>query len=736
MILRRAVALLACAGVCVAVGVGPAGASSAPLRRLLIFSVPHVEWDDVSPRTTPNLWRLLERSAVGGLITPGIRRPTTLGDAYLSLGAGARITGEPQDLVIGDGREVDEPYGTTTAGDAFALRTGRALDGGLVYLPVVNVERSFATLHYDGRIGTLGQTLRDAGVATAVIANGDASPVAAAPLVPAQRAAVAALMNRRGVVPAGAVGPELLEGDASTPSGTSLDARAVVDAFDASWHGRAAVLVEGSDLVRAENATANRSAGAQRTARVEALRSTDDLLGVLLQHVDPTRDGVLVVAPAPPRVAPGLTLVGLRAPGVAPGELRSATTRRDGLVNIVDVAPTVLDRFGILSPRSIEGNAMERADGGSSLAARQASFVRLSDDGRFRDGQVGIAQGVLVLAALVLAVAAFACWRSHGRYGRGVVWLARWIVGFLTATYLAAPLHFAAHGGWLAYWTFLVVVGALVALAIERVATWTGIEEVLVAGASVVLLHALDLLTGAPLELNSVFGYSPTVGIRVAGEGNLTFGQLIAATIVVSALLVARWPGRRGISAAGLLTFVVFVIMGAPLWGQDFGAVLVGAPVFTMLLWLVAGRRIRPRHVAVLAAVLVASGVAVGVLDMLRPADERTHVGRFFDKLFHDPGAALEVVQRKAGSSLGSVTGSILLFAVPIVVLLLVWWWLVPDSPLRRLVQRVATARAAALTLAIAAVLGFALNDSGVAIPAMMLVVLESFVVVAVVEPA
>ena len=43
---------------------------------------------------------------------------------------------------------------------------------------------------------------------------------------------------------------------------------------------------------------------------------------------------------------------------------------------------------------------------------------------------------------------------------------------------------------------------------------------------TVVALHLVDLVTGAHLEWNTAFGYSPTIGIRFVGQGNMTFAQL------------------------------------------------------------------------------------------------------------------------------------------------------------------------------------------------------------------
>ncbi len=730
---RVAAVVLACALVGIA-ALPAAAASKAPAsRRLLVVSLPHVEWDDVDPAVTPNLWRFLRASAVGGLITPGIRRPTTLGDAYLTFGAGARLTGEPQDLVVGEGRGVDEPYGETTAGAAYTLRTGRAADEGLVYLPVVNVRRSNEASRITGEVGLLGQALARAGITTGVIANGDRVGDEPAVGPRARRDAVAALMDRAGRVPTGVVDDGLLEPDRDAPSNVRLDADAVLDAFTSVWQDRAVVLVEASDLVRAEDVARNATVHERDEARRRALRSSDALLGRLLDEVDPATDTVLVVAPVPPAVDPGLTVVGLRGRGIEPGLLGSATVRRTGFVNLVDLAPTILDRLGVDEPRAIEGNRMRVEDTGADFAARRAALVRANADGRFRDDHVGIAQTVLVLFGAALAIGVVR-WHRRGRSGGApVVWLARAVIGFLLATALAAPLRFADHGGAWAFWTFSLVVGAAIAFALERLATRTGAHEALVAAGAIVVVHLADLVSGARLELDAVFGYSPTVGIRVAGQGNLTFAQVTAAALVVACLVVGRRGAFGGWRIAAAVLALVFVVMGSPWWGQDFGAVVVSAPAFAVFLWLASGRSLRRVHVAALGVLLVASGVAVGLLDLLRPPDDRTHVGRFFDKLLHDPDSAAAVVRRKAAASLGSVDGTVLFLLVPIVVGLFVWWWRVPDSPLRALVERVPSAPAALAALVAAAGLGFALNDSGVAIPAMMLVVLESFVVVAVV---
>jgi drug/metabolite transporter (DMT)-like permease len=66
---------------------------------------------------------------------------------------------------------------------------------------------------------------------------------------------------------------------------------------------------------------------------------------------------------------------------------------------------------------------------------------------------------------------------------------------------------------------------------------------------------------------------------------------------------------------------------------------------------------------------------------------------------------------------------------IPIVVVLVAWLlWKAPER-LRRLDRRIPQLRAAMIGLAIVGVLGFALNDTGIAVPAVMLAVANSVLI-------
>jgi hypothetical protein len=307
---------------------------------------------------------------------------------------------------------------------------------------------------------------------------------------------------------------------------------------------------------------------------------------------------------------------------------------------------------------------------------------------------------------------------------------ALWLLGFLDATYLAGPLHFGRNGGAVAYWAFVLGIGAVIAAACLVATRRRPVSAVLAGLGTVVVLHLVDLVTGAHLEWNTVFGYSPTIGIRFVGQGNMTFAQLTAATALFAGLLAWQVPTRYGVRiAVGLLAATV-VVMGAPFWGNDFGSAISAAPGFGLLAWLLLGHDLRWRTVWVLVGVLLAAGLALGAVDVLRPADQRTHVGKFFEKAGTDFESATLVLRRKAAENLSVLGHSVLLGClVALAVLAVYLWWVRPRS-LRTLVARVDTAAVTALGVGVVAFLGFALNDSGITIPGMMAAVTEAALVI------
>jgi hypothetical protein len=343
---------------------------------------------------------------------------------------------------------------------------------------------------------------------------------------------------------------------------------------------------------------------------------------------------------------------------------------------------------------------------------------------------------VAITLAVVLALVAALVARARRRGEGAVRFFALAVLGYLFATYAAEPLHFGRNDNTVAYLGFLVVASLLFAGACRLLGGRGPYRPLAIALAVTVVVHVLDLVGGARLELNTVFGYSATVGIRVAGQGNITFSQLTAAVLMLGGLAVWRRPGRRTVYAVIVMLVVTLVVMAAPPFGGDFGAAIAGAPGFGLFAWLLLGRSIRLRTVVILGGVLVVAGLLVGFADFLRPRDQQTHIGRFFDELVNGaPGDSFLTIRRKLDANLASFGGTKLLWVLPVVGVLIWYLWRLHGGRIRPLFRSVPAIRQTMLALAVVAVLGYALNDSGVAIPAVMALVFECALVFVALTP-
>lgn len=716
-----------------AAGAAPSGTPSPSVDRVLIVTLPGVVWADLDDVDLPNLNRLLDESAVGDLTTRAnpTRRFTNLGDAYITLGAGTRAIGD-NGATDGQALEVDERFGLDTAGDVFELRTGRAVERGIVQLSIATIAARNEPLLLDSEPGALGTTLAEAGYQRAVIANGDGTEPAGSPPV-YRRGAASALMDEEGVVPAGSVGDELLVEDPQAPFGIRYDNDAVLSAFRDVWRSDSVVLVEASDLTRADVYREFATPDQRERLESDALRQTDDLVGDLLAEVDPERDAVLVLGPAHPEGELALTVAALRAPGVEPGLLRSATTRRSGFVQLIDVAPTVLDLLDVDRPSSMLGRPFEVGRTGGDAVERRDFLVDSDEAARFVADRVEPVATVFVLldAALVVGVLLWLRGVPRGvRTTEALGFGALALLGWIPAVYLARLVPFHEMGA-VAYWLFLVLASLALAAGYRAVGRRHQLDPLILAAGTTVGVLVVDVLFGAPLQISSALGNSPIIGGRFTGYGNLAYAALAASGLLLAVLLAARIGRPRGPRVAVGVLVVVVVADGAPWWGSDVGGVLSMVPAYLVTALLLLGWRVRLRAASIAVAAAVGAFFAFGFLDVARPADSRTHLGRLFEKVGDEGWSSFTtVIERKLSANFRNITTTVWMLVVPIaalLVLLLVLW---SADRLRALRDRYPAIQAGAIGAVVLLVIGFAVNDSGIKVPGVMLTVFDAALVV------
>jgi hypothetical protein len=720
---RLAIGVLA---VAVCLGTAAPTASGKPTNqravdRVLVVSVPRLTWKAVADARPPNLMALLRRSAVASMSLRTISARTTLGEGYATIGAGNRAS--VIDLTAGLGFDANERFESSPARDVYKRRVGDPGDARVLELGLAGALRWNRRLLYGAHIGELGSALARHQRRAAVIANADAdretSLVADGGY---HREAVFGVMDRQGRVAGGTVNSALLERDPRAPYGRRLNHDRTLAAFETAWASNDVVLLELSDLERADAYGDVATSAMRRRLQAAALRRDDALLGRALAAIDPARTQVIVVSPAAPRVAEQLGVSAMAGPGVRPGLARSPTTRRAGYVTLPDVAPTILSALRLPIPHAMTGTVMTSNGGRAPDVLTARRFARDNARARFRDKATGPVSVVFVVFQVLVygACAAALARRWRARATAAVAYLALVVLAMPLLGFLSGLVNYARLGV-IGYTAALIAGAAVLAAAAWRL----GRRRLLLApgvliGATLVML-LVDVIFGGRLQLNTVFGYSPIVAGRFSGYGNLAYGLLAMSAIVTATVAWAMLEGRRarGWAVGGVLV-ATLAVDGAPPWGSDVGGVLASGPAFVVMATLLSGRRIDWRRWAAAVGGTAALVAGFALVDLARPTSSRTHLGRLVAK----PGDLGDVLHRKLLSNVHILTSSVWTLIIPVALAFLIFLALRPPNLLRSIQQRFPGLRACLVGGLLAGLLGFATNDSGVAVPAMMLAVL------------
>jgi hypothetical protein len=260
----------------------------------------------------------------------------------------------------------------------------------------------------------------------------------------------------------------------------------------------------------------------------------------------------------------------------------------------------------------------------------------------------------------------------------------------------------------------------------------------LLAATALVLL--VDVFVGAPLQIDTAFGYGggAIVAGRFTGYGNLAGGLLtlsvIAATTGIWGLLQLRRrggavPSSRAVAAIGAVYLATVVVTGLPGLGRDVGGVLAIVPGFVIVLAVLTGIRLTWRRLALVGLATVGALAVFGVVDLLRPPEQRGHLGRLIDQTAGEQGTSglLTVIQRKVDANLTILGSSVWSIVIPVAFAFLAFLIWRPPRTMEALL-RLPGVRALLVGSLATCGLAAVLNDSGIAIPGIMLTLLLPYV--------
>ncbi|HUU53638.1 MAG TPA: hypothetical protein VMY87_01865 [Armatimonadota bacterium] len=597
-------------------------------EKLLIVVLDKVMWGDLvsGDVEAPALRGLAEGGAVGLMC---VRSGRGFGGEYVTIGAGSRAASrlDPEMGCSAEGEafQATEVVDGAAAARVYQGRTGwPAGDNAIVHLGIGELLRENAEADYPLRLGLLGGELRRSGIRIACVGNADT-------LKAIHRELVCIGMDEQGLVETGSVGGHLVHPDPSVPYRVTGSPAAVLSAFRGAAAWADVVVLDLGETSRVEGEVEHMTPTAAQAARKQAIERADRLLGRALESLPGEEWAALVLTPTVRAAQPeerfaGLTPIMFSQPGASPGLLTSPSTRRPGLVVNTDVAPTILDHFGIELPPEIIGRPMAPAPNGRSALAQVAADAARHD--ALEGARRQLFRAVPISSAVVFWIAALFL-----LVGERVPRALRLLVRGALLILLSAPaaMLLVALRPLSTSEMMLAVVGLSLAIGLLSSGLTGGRSGHVVPALLVAALLAYDLVRGQHLLYWSPFSYSPAAGARFYGIGNEYAGVLLGAGIMGGASML--WPRER--SGAGERTLVGLVLLAlaalvaVPRFGANLGMSLafgVGAAIFLLYLW-----REEPGWPEVIGA-LMAAGVLVAAavaLDFLLRGADASHIGRW-----------------------------------------------------------------------------------------------------------
>ncbi len=454
---------------------------------------------------------------------------------------------------------------------------------------------------------------------------------------------------------------------------------------------------------------------------VDAGDRSDEIIAALAKKavLAKQQDLTLIVTgigPASGSEDPALQVI-YRIGSSPPGWLTSDSTRRTGIVTLGDLTRTLIQftqrKTAQLAPLPVDGAPMIVLPGTITPDTVQH---RLDSVAALSDSLPIIFIGIAIVGPLLVAGLIIGLWRRRYTVPRLVTSLSTvWLMSMIAT-------------GILPWWRTsspTLVLGILFAV-IAVVLTWLtmvisrriGHPIAVVSAAITMALLTADAALGAPMQTGSLLNSRPIFALRWYGFGNVTFAAYAGAALLLAGYLAdqlidphrLRSKGRRCAVLTVLAVGGVAVICeGWPSMGSDFGGVIGLMPGLLWLAFALSGSRVSGWRIVAMVAVTIGAVAAISWLDWLRPANQRSHLGAFVQRVID--GDALSVVSRKAVASIETIVSPVGIAAVIIGVVL---WIVIFRYPLPVLAEDFPTLRHISVAVLLTAVLGTVLNDGGV----------------------
>ncbi len=677
-------------------------------QRYIILTISRVGYDQLTEM--PNIKALMDNSYIGLMNTRASGRYNEL-KSYASIGWGTRAEASE---ATDDFHKLDDE-----AREIYQRRVGQVLPkGGLINLSINNLQQLNLSGEFKAMPGTMGEQLRKAGYKTAAIGNSDTDNNAS-------RAIGFIAMDAMGYIDYGNLSRELTLEDISSPFGLRTNYDKLMSEFEAVYGKAHLVAIETGDLSRLEAYRSNLNSSAYSSHRRTILNNIDNFVGELVGKINFKDTKLIILTPYPTdaayeagdRLTPIIIYDGDEG---TRGLLTSDTTRREGIIGNVDIAPTVLAAFN-LQPENITGKKITTIDreGHLSYIMELNSRTVNTSVNRYR---ILYTFAVFEMLASVLALLAIV---YKKRMPKGLTKLSA-ILLLSTAVIPLVFLILPIVGSTSMFTTYvaIVLISAVLTLILYYVSKGSPLNTLMLICLLVTTGLLLDIVTGQNLIKGSILGYDPIIGARYYGIGNEFAGVLIGSTLVGAAAFREKYRVRPEWIML-FFTMVIFFI-GYPRLGANVGATITALFAFLFAYFLMTAKRMSIKRWGIIVAIIFAAISTFAFIDYFL-MESKSHLAGAIQQIANGgPLVVYQIILRKITMNLRvmgvTIWSRVLLLALGILGIL----FYRPIGLLKSLATKYPSLLSGWSGIIAACIVGFMVNDSGVVMAATCIIYLTT----------
>lgn len=613
-------------------------------------------------------------------------------------------------LIIGSGKRLELNANMIIGGSEENLRKLYSRESGrtpepesLVYTDIYKLRNRNDKSEYQNYIGYLGDAVNKNNGSTCFLGNADAAEQ--------NRSSMLIAMDNSGEIDIGGTEGILIE-DESFPQGKRTDYNKLADLYKQYLAASSFVVIETGDMERLETDRDSMAVESYEAYKSEVLKSIDIFMENVFNYGGFNTIVFMSTYPSKSDIEAGNRLTPVLVYDESGGGLLySSSTRREGIVLNTDLADYMLCKLGYSNSSAVIESGSERS--GSFLENMNRNIVKTS----VLRAPVLTSYAVMVIAAIVILFVTAVFFRKKYKP------VFSWLGGLLAYTMLTFPLALlylptALLGGSPAGYIAFAAATSLFLSLILHIAIKDKLKVIFSICILLFIGLSVDILVDSQFIKQSVLGYDPIIGARFYGIGNEYAGIFIGCSLMVFGCLRELCGDKLNCGISIFVFTGCTLLLGLTSLGANFGGAIAGAFGYLLAYFLGYGIKFNKRNTSIGILVLGSAAALLVVADSLGISSQ-SHIGGLVKETEANGLVIItSTIQRKVSMNLRLIRYTIWTKVLLCIISAISIMFFRPVKLLGSVFNRYRYLKYSWISIAGSAIVGFAVNDSGIVLAA------------------